>query len=182
MKPKLFTAILLFVSAYSPLFLILAVKDFDFKKIHRFNHPVPVYVLLGLIVMSIFLLIFTVTNIKRGNMLVEVVSAKNRSVDIIGYTIPYMVAFIGIDLSKPDDLISLSIFLMVLLLLIISSKAIFLNPILVIAGYGLYDFEYKYNGNTYSITVISRYETRKGEFYYIRNLTRSIYFVSKQEK
>ena len=30
MKPRILTAILLFISAYSPLILILAVKDFDF--------------------------------------------------------------------------------------------------------------------------------------------------------
>lgn len=40
MKPKLLTAILLFISAYAPLFIILAIKDFDFEFTERFKHPI----------------------------------------------------------------------------------------------------------------------------------------------
>lgn len=114
-------------------------------------------------------------------MHVKVVSSKNKSVDIIGYTVPYMVAFFGIDMSKYEDTISLGIFLIVLLLLTIASKAIFLNPILVISGYGLYDLEYEYNGKTYCNIVISRYELHKGDFFNIRNLTRFLYFAQSKE-
>jgi len=53
MKPKLFTAILLFISAYSPLLLILAVKDFDFETTHRFHHQIPIYILLSVTALSI---------------------------------------------------------------------------------------------------------------------------------
>lgn len=93
MKPKIFTSILLFISAYSPLFLILAVKDFDFKTTHKLNHPLAIYILLSLSVLSIILLFVTVSSMRRGNMCVEVISVKNRSVDLINYTIPYIVSF-----------------------------------------------------------------------------------------
>ena len=99
MKPKLFTAILLFISAYAPLFIILAVKDIDFK-IHKFKHQMPICILLGFTIISVGLLFYTVHNISKGNMPVKVKSVKSRSVDLINYTIQYIVSFFGFDLSK----------------------------------------------------------------------------------
>lgn len=180
MKPKLFTAILLFISAYSPLFIILAVKDFDFKSAHTFQHPVPVYILLGITAISIILLFSTVKTMKRGNLVAEVVLVKNRSVDLINYTIPYMVSFFGIDLSKPEDVFSISVFLLILLLLTVTSKSVFMNPLLALAGYGLYDLEYKRDGKVYSTVVLSKHELHTGERYYIRSLTRFLYFVIEE--
>lgn len=180
MKPRIYTAILLFISAYSPLFLILAVKDFDFKTTHHLNHPLPIYLMLGVSVFSIILLFASVAYMKRGSMSVEIVSVKNRSVDLINYTIPYMLSFFGIDLSKPEDVISISIFLIIMLLLTITSKSVFLNPILAIVGYGLYDLEYKFDGKVFSTIVICKDELHTGERFYIRSLTRFLYFVTQK--
>lgn len=181
MRPKLLTAILLFISAYSPLAVMIAVRDVDFERLHWFKNPVAMYILLGVTAFSIGILFLVLHLIKPGDMHVKIISAKNKSVDIIGYTVPYMVAFFGIDLSKYEDLISLAIFLIVLLLLTIASKAIFLNPILVIAGYSLYDIEYEFNGKTYSNIVISHFDLHNGDLFNIRSLTRFLYFVQSKE-
>lgn len=163
MKPKLLTAILLFISAYSPLFLILAVKDFDFYCRHSFNHPIGISILLGISALTVILLFTTIYSIKRGNMSVTVKTVKNRSVDLINYTIPYIVSFFGFDLAKVEDIISLSIFLLLLLLLTIKSKSVFMNPILLLAGYNLYDLEYEFDGKPCSTIIISKYEMKSGE-------------------
>lgn len=181
MKPKIFTAILLFISAYSPLFLILAVKDFDFNSSYGFHHPVAISIMLGMAFLSVILLFATVHSIKRGNMPVKIITVKNRSVDLINYTIPYIVSFFGFDLSKTEDVISLTIFLLLMLLLTIKSKSVFMNPILLLAGYNLYDLDYEFDGKTCSTIVISKHEMRQGEVYYIRSLTRFLYFVTEQE-
>lgn len=181
MKPKLLTAILLFISAYSPLFLILAVKDFDFYCSYCFKHPIGIFVLLGLSVLSVILLFVTINSIKRGNMPVTVKAVKNRSVDLINYTIPYIVSFFGFDLAKVEDIISLSIFLLLLLLLTIKSKSVFMNPILLLAGYNLYDLEYEFDKKSFSTIVISKHEMKSGERFYIRSLTRFLYFITEKE-
>ncbi len=181
MKPRFFTAILLFISAYSPLFLILAIKDFDFKLTHQLQHPIPIYVLLGLSVLSIILLFVTIGRMKRGNLVAEIVTVKNRSVDLINYTIPYMISFFGIDLSKPDDVIAISIFLLMLLILTVTSKSVFINPLLALVGYGLYDLDYKRDGKTYSTIILSKFELHEGERYYIRSLTRFLYIMVEQK-
>jgi hypothetical protein len=182
MKPKILTAILLFISAYSPLFLILAVKDFDFVCSYKFKHLLAVCIILGISVLSVVLLFATVKLMKRGNMPVTVTEIKNRSVDLINYTIPYIVSFFGFDLSKMEDILSLTIFLTLLLLLTIKSKSVFMNPILLIAGYNLYDLEYEYDGKKHETIALSKYEMKKGERFYIRSLTRFIYFVTEKEE
>jgi hypothetical protein len=181
MKPKLLTAILLFFSAYAPLFIILAVKDFDFSCTLKFKHSIPIYILLGLTLTSIGLLFFAISSIKKGNMPVKVMSIKSRSIDLINYTIPYIVSFFGFDLSKTDDVVSLIIFLLLMLLLTIKSKSVFMNPILLLAGYNLYDLEYEFDGKTNSTIVISKHDMRNGDVYYIRSLTRFLYFVTEKE-
>ena len=182
MKPKILTAILLFISAYSPLFLILAIKDFDFDCTYQFKHPLAVYIILGISVLSVILLFATVKLMKRGNMPVTVVEIKNRSVDLINYTIPYIVSFFGFDLSKMEDIFSLTIFLTLLLLLTVKSKSVFMNPILLVAGYNLYDVEYEFDGKKHETIALSKYKMKKGERFYIRSLTRFIYFVTEKEK
>ncbi|PRQ81642.1 hypothetical protein CMT60_00710 [Elizabethkingia anophelis] len=181
MKPKLVTAILLFISAYSPLFLILAVKDFDFNKTHYFKHPIVIYTMLGIALLSVILLFVTVAYMDRGNMPVMIKSVKNRSVDLINYTIPYIVSFFSFDLSKTEDMISLSIFLLLMLLLTIKSKSVFMNPILLLAGYNLYDLEYEFDGKTCSTIVISKEEMYTGERFYIKSLTRFLYIVIEKK-
>jgi len=180
MKPKIFTAILLFISAYSPLFIILAVKDFDFDKTLSFSHPVAVAIILSLTAASIILLFLSVAKIQRGNMPVTVKSIKNRSADLINYTIPYILSFFGFDLSKWGDIISLSIFLLIMILLTIKSKSVFLNPILALSGYGLYDLEYKFNNQEYSTTILCKEELRPGDTCFVRSLTRFLYFVTEK--
>jgi hypothetical protein len=179
-KPKFFTAVLLFISAYSPLFIILAVKDYDFT-CQTLNHPIPVIVMLSITTLSIILLFISINSIKRGTMTIDVVAVRNRSVDLINYTIPYMLSFFGIDLSRPADVISIAIFLLIMLLLTITSKSIFLNPILALVGYGLYDLDYRFDGKVSSVIVISKFEMRTGDRFYIRSLTRFLYFVTAEE-
>ena len=48
------------------------------------------YIMLGVTLISIVVLFLVLHLIKPGDMHVKVVSAKNKSVDIIGYTVPYM--------------------------------------------------------------------------------------------
>lgn len=181
MKPKIITAILLFVSAYAPLFIILAVKDFDFDKSKNFKHSTPIYILLSLTLLSVALLFYAIKSIQKGNMPVKIKTVKSRSVDLINYTIPYIVSFFGFDLSKVEDIVSLIIFLLLMLLMTIKSKSVFMNPVLLLAGYNLYDIEYEFDGKIHSTIVISIHDLRIGENYYIRSLTRFLYFITEKE-
>ena len=181
MKPRIITLILLFISSYSPLFLILAVKDFDFEN-NCWKHPFAVWIILGLSLLSIILLFIFLLCLKKGNMPVKIISVKNRSIDLINYTIPYILSFFNFDLSKWDDIISLSIFLIIMLVLTITSKSIFLNPVLAFAGYGMYDIEYEFENTKSTVIAISKHELRVGNRFFIRNLNRFTYLIKEPIK
>lgn len=180
MKPKIFTSILLFISAYSPLILILAVKDWDFMCGNYFKHPLAIYIMIGVAMLSIVLLFTSLKSLKRGNMPVKIKTIKNRSGDLINYTIPYIVSFFSFDLSKTEDMISLGLFLLLMLFLTIKSKSVFLNPILLLAGYNLYDVDYEFDGSESYRTVLSNHEPKAGERYYIRSLTHFLYITTEK--
>lgn len=181
MKPRLLTAVLLFISAYSPLFLILAIKDFDFEKSYWFKHSVPICILLLISIISLILLFISIKSIDRGSMSVKIISVKSRSIDLINYTIPYIVSFFGFDLSKTSDTISLIIFLTLMLLMTIKSKSVFMNPILLLAGYNLYDVDYKFESKTSSIIIISKEDLKTGDYYFTRSLTKFLYIITEKE-
>jgi len=181
MKPRLLTEILLFTNAYSPLFLILAVKDFDFDRTYHFKHPIAVCTMLGIVLLSVILLLATVASMKRGSMSVKVKSVKNRSSDLISYTVPYLVSFFNFDLSKTDDMVSLGIFLLLMFLLTTKSRSVFMNPLLLLAGYNLYDLEYEFDGKTRSIIVLGKKEIYAGDRFYIRSLTRFLYIATEKK-
>ena len=69
-----------------------------------------------------------------------------------------------------------------MLILTITSKSIFLNPILAFAGYGMYDIEYEYNSTTSSVIAISKYELKAGDRFFIRNLNRFTYLIKESIK
>lgn len=181
MKPRLFTAILLFISAYSPLFIILAIKDFDFEKAFRFKHPIADYSIIGLSILSIILLFILIGNIQRGSMAVTIKAVRSRSLDIINYTIPYLFCAFDIDISKIEDIITIGLFLVLLLVLTINTQSIFINPILAIRGYTFYDVDYEFDKKTYSTVVISKIELNSNNIYYIRSFTRFLYFVTQEK-
>jgi len=118
---------------------------------------------------------------KKGNMPVKIKTVKSRSIDLINYTIPYIVSFFGFDLSKVEDVISLTLFLLLMLLMTVKSKSVFMNPILLLAGYNLYDIEYEFDSKTNSVIVISKDDLKSGDSYFIRSLTRFLYIITEKE-
>ena len=156
MKPRTWTSILMFISAYSPLFLIFMVRDFDFEHKHYFEHPIAIYITTAIVAASIFLLFAAVGQLKDSDMMVKITSVKNRSTDLFNYSILYVICFFAIDLDKWGDFISMCIFLVLMLLLTLTTNSVFLNPILSLAGYGLYDLDYEINGKEGSTIILTR--------------------------
>lgn len=179
MKPRIITAILLFISAFSPLFVILVIKDFDFLN-KKFSHPIFSIITLGVVLLSIVLTLLIIKMFEKGDMVINIIKVGNRSSDIINYTIPYMLSLIGIKLDSPSDVISISIFLIVLMILTITSKSVFINPILSVVGYGLYDIDYEYSGKIYSIAAFCKKQICINEDYYLKSLTQFIGIIKEE--
>jgi hypothetical protein len=172
---KLIPSIAIFISGYTPLFLIMMIKDitsinwythqFDTVTLglDKIDFPVGLFVknpsvvwgLLMVSAISLLLLWYVLKNITSNPFEITITSAKSRSSEVVNYTIPYMISFVAFDLSKWQDLLALIIFLGILCLLSIRSQSIFINPILAALGYGLYDCSYTENAKTKECVMLS---------------------------
>lgn len=180
MKPKTFTAIILFISAYSPLFFILGIKDFDFEESLQFANPVAAGILFGLCILSNALIFVFVKQFNKGTLVAKVTGVKSRSQDIVNYTIPYIFCAFDIDFSKMEHIITIALFLLILLILMVKSQTAFLNPMLALYNYQFYDVEYTADGKSDSSIIISNLDLKIGSRYYMKALTRFIYLISKE--
>ncbi len=107
-------SLVLFLSAYSPLLLILIIKDYDPTHLTCLpRSPVLSGILLLVAVLSSIATLRSVKEIS-GGLQVTVTKASNKSGDMFGYTVPYMLSFLRVDLGDWQTIISLLIFLLIL--------------------------------------------------------------------
>lgn len=171
----LIPSIAIFISGYTPLFLIMMIKDitginwqsYQFESttfgLDKFDYPVGLFVknpsvVWGLVIVSVISLLmlwYVLKNITANPFEITITKAKSRSSEVVNYTIPYMISFVAFDLSKWQDLLSLILFLGILCLLSIRSQSIFINPILAALGYGLYDCNFNENGKAKECVMLS---------------------------
>ena len=170
--------VVIFASAYIPLFLILVIKDFEVTPSWHLVNPLKSGFLIAISFISGLLLWYIVDKIRIGGHPAQILSVTSKSGEIINYTIPYMISFFGFDLSKSKDIIIFSIFLFLLCLLSVRSQSVFINPILAIFGYGLYECEILENGIEKRFMAISRKDMKKGEQFKFNKLTNYLIFVA----
>jgi hypothetical protein len=142
-------------------------------------------IIIGVVFISIMLLFFIFKSIKKDIENGDIITLKkieNRSQDIITYTIPYLLAFISTSFISLSDIISTGLFFFILMILTIKSNSIFINPILAMAGYGLYDIHYSYNNNDMYKTVLSRNELIINNRYYMKSLTQFLSIVGDYDE
>lgn len=181
-KTRLLSSIAIFISGYTPLFLIMMIKDV--KEVIWFEHHFEsaiwifseikfpywfefknieiVFSLLLLSASSLALLAYVLRNVTKRPFAIKVLNAKSRSSEVVNYTIPYMISFVAFDLSQWQDILSLFLFLSVLCLLSVRSQSVFINPILAALGYGLYDCKYNEAGNDKECVMLSKNDLLPG--------------------
>lgn len=155
MKLKILPSILIFLSAYSPLSIIFLIQDFDWET-KTVAHPEILYPILGISFISIILIWLTVKSIKVSTPPVKVISVSNKSGELINYSIPYMISFFVMDLSKTKLLLSFGFFMFIMYVLTLKTHNIFINPILAVIGYNIYDVKYQKDNREYQSFFLIR--------------------------
>jgi hypothetical protein len=69
----------------------------------------------------------------------RIASIQSKDAEVMAYVFTYVFPFLGVDLEKPEDAVSLAVFFGVLLVLQVSANLIHINPILSLIGYHLYE-------------------------------------------
>lgn len=174
-------SLVLFISSYAPLMIILAVKQIDITKPYYLTAPI---LAVGLLVVAILSSIITVSTVKsvHSGLLVTVSKASNKSGDMFGYTIPYMLSFMKIDLGEWQTLVAIVIFLSVLFTMAYRTQTVFINPILAIAGYMLIDCTFKRDSKEMQAMVITKRPISSGDKLKLDRLSHYLYIRSDFEK
>lgn len=174
-------ALLLFTSAYAPLLSILVIKDYDPNRFSLLpRHPL---LCLGLVIVasaSCVGVLRAVKNIQSG-LTVEVTKAANKSGEMFGYSIPYMLSFLKVDLGDWQTLVSLFIFLAMLFAVAYRTQTVFVNPVLALAGYMLIDCTFKRDKIETQAMIITRAPLKIGESYIFERLSHYLYAAAHQE-
>lgn len=173
-------SLLLFLSAYSPLMVILAIKDLDLSSPWFFHTPIHSGILLLMAVGSSVITLRAVKEID-GGLPVVITKAANKSGDMFGYTIPYMLSFMRIDLGDWQTLLSLTVFLSVLFIMAYRTQTVFINPILAIAGYMLIDCTFKRAEKETQAMVITRVPISIGDSCQLERLSHYLYIAAQPE-
>jgi hypothetical protein len=172
-------SLLLFLSAYSPLMLILIIKDYDAISPGLLpQNPVFSGILLLVAVFSSFAVLRSVSKIDSG-LTVTVTKASNKSGDMFGYTIPYMLSFMKVDLGDWQVLVSLALFLSILFIMAYRTQTVFVNPILALAGYMLIDSTFKRGDKEIQAMVVTRQPLAMGDTCRMERLSHYLYVAVK---
>ena len=167
-------SLVLFLSAYSPLMFILLIKDMDFSQRFFVRSPTFSGVLLFLAVASTAITLFTVKNVAAG-LPVTVTKAANKSGDMFGYTIPYMLSFMRVELGDWQTLLSLMLFLSVLFIMAYRTQTVFINPVLALAGYMLIDCTFKRDNKEIQAMVVTKEPISVGDSIKLDQLSHYLY-------
>ncbi|MFJ5479576.1 hypothetical protein [Pectobacterium carotovorum] len=171
-------SVLLFLSAYSPLMIIIIIKDIDTSEYWLFRTPIISGVLFLIAVSSSIITLQVVKSVDEG-LTATITKAANKSGDMFGYTIPYMLSFMKVDLSDWQIALGLSVFLCVLFIMAYRTQTVFINPILAISGYMLIDCTFKRGNEEIQAMVITRRPVSIGDSCQLERLSHYLYIAAQ---
>ncbi|MBN3804965.1 hypothetical protein GXB81_18185 [Paraburkholderia sp. Ac-20336] len=171
MQIKLIPAVLLFLGSYFPLALILAVQDVPNEgwgrpickslqfwrscDIPQVAHPTMAYLF---IVVTAVSLVFFLWLLKHLNGTTEMTIKESKSIpnDLINYAFPYIVSFMGVELGSLGKVVGFGLFMIWLFVITYRSGQILMNPLLLAAGWQLYEVQADIEGNRRTLRALSR--------------------------
>lgn len=178
MQFRFVPAFLVFLGSYFPLAVILALQDikqesWELGFCWNFNNCVlpssnhPYFSLLSILVtLACFLLTIKVLHSLRYKYSFTVLTSKPISSELISYSFPYIVAFMGVDYSSVGKVAGLIVFLILLFFITYRSGNIIMNPILIILGWNLYEVKVKINNRNRVVKLLCKTDPVPGEYFY----------------
>jgi len=168
MQFRLIAAVFVFLGSYFPLALILALQDVSPASwsapvcaslkdcsLPTLSHPMLSAV--GVVTTGLCLLItFKLLAALRYKYPIEVIESKPVPSELISYSFPYIVSFMGVDYGSTGKIAGLLAFLAWLFLITYRAGQIVMNPILLILGWSLYEAKIRINGHDRIVKLLSK--------------------------
>lgn len=122
---------LLFLSAYSPVFLILALR--------AYGRVCPIVIMaLGLLLaaaLGVLAFFFVLRRTEPQQM--RLVTVEQRDGDLAGFLVAYLLPFVGVLASDWRDVAAVALFIGFIGVVYVNSRMIYVNPLLALFGYHL---------------------------------------------
>lgn len=168
MQIKVLPGIFIFLGSYFPLSVILLLQD---VRAESWELPVcraleacqlpelanPWRALSFFCVCAVSLTFF-LWSLNRFHGLHDITVESSKSIpnDLINYVFPYVVSFMGLDFGSTGKFLGFLIFLLWMFLITYRSGQILMNPLLLVAGWQLYEVVANINGNVRNVSALSR--------------------------
>lgn len=180
MQFHLFSGFFIFIGSYLPLALILAIQDIPWSWWSRPLCTVTLYSLgkcdyvpfenpwlaIPFIFISLGLIFFVNYSFGKLNypFNINVVQFKPIPNELINYTFPYVVSFMGISYAEPQKLIGFLVFLVWMFSITYKSGQILMNPLLLMFKWRLYEVSLVINGAPREVRALGRGVLSSGSF------------------
>jgi len=195
MEMRFLPAMILFLGSYLPLSLILLiqdVKDSSWKAplcriaevsscyLPELVNPERALGLLGICAVSLVIFMGLMKSLS-GYSSLEVVDSKSVPNDLINYVFPYVVSFMGLDLSVDGKFFGFLLFIVLMFVITYRSGQILMNPFLLIAGWQLYELNIVTEGHKRCVKALSKEQVKSGD-HLESCLVHGIYVLHRGEK
>ncbi|MGP3789187.1 hypothetical protein [Pseudomonas sp. B392_1p] len=170
MQFHLLPGFLIFLGSYLPLAIILSIQDIPSSwwarpvcmpevivsgtcDFNPFTNPGLSVTFLAVSAAAILLVWSSLRKISYP-FSIEVKRAKAIPNEIINYTFPYVVSFMGITYGDPQKLLGFGVFLLWMFAITYKSGQILMNPLLLVFGWRLYEATIVINGVEKDVRVL----------------------------
>ncbi len=133
----------LFFSSLSPLFLILWIQTIDFDHLNEldkiFTNDVLAFTFLAITILPNVVLFWMFKRCRRYSPYqLTVTNVSTRNSDVLNYIATYLIPFVTFNTDKINDLISFIVMMIVLAIVYVNANVFFINPLLNLFGYHVY--------------------------------------------
>jgi hypothetical protein len=135
----LWTTVALFLCSYCPLLAILAIRVTTWWAI-----VLGLLALAGLIVT--FSILYVTPALRSPQPAQEVVQVHDRTGDVAGYVVAYLLPFLMAPAPSPRDMAAYGLFLIVLAILNVRSDLLYINPVFYFFGFRIVSIRLKGEG------------------------------------
>ncbi len=161
------TKFMLFLSSYFPLYIIISVTQ---RNVWGYYAVTPIVIGLSSI---IWLLGWLLWAKQRSTEELIIKKAHSKDPEVVAYIISYMIPFATTKMSDVDSAVIVLIFFILIMVLSMNSNLVFINPVLNMLGYHLYEVELESGNNL--ILIIGLERLLAGQKVEVRRVSESIY-------
>ena len=176
--PNLFLRCMFFISSYFPLTLIFSIMLWD----KGTGGKITAIVVLAIGILSVIYLLMNIESKRRriSGFHRKATDIQVRDGDVMSYIASYVIPFITFEFTDWKLTIALVIFLLVLALLYINSGMIYINPMLNLAGYHLY--EVTLEPDSISYYLIARSRLKRGAQLYLIPMSDGVFLEKSRTR